>query len=232
MTCILRPASPLLPMTHIDGLYDLYIVQTAIYDLYRFILWPVWFLWVKKIRRSNFTTCYCDSYEPHSLAVICGSMGVSHYDFVSLPSMTCISVFYDIVLSTKWCASLPFMTCCLWQLVWLPHVTPYSFKVYISRPVWFEFECIKTLKAIGCKVYDMLLGFLWLPSMTSMTVWFLWVKKIQSSNSGGNFVPLHIYFYDCTYMFLCYVSRIDASITITMCLYDAEIQISITSTWG
>ena len=166
MTCILRPASPLLPMTHIDGLYDLYIVQTAIYDLYRFILWPVWFLWVKKIRRSNFTTCYCDSYEPHSLAVICGSMGVSHYDFVSLSSMTCISVFYDIVLSTKWCASLPFMTCCLWRLVWLPHMTPYSFKVYISRPVWFEFERIKTLKAIGCKVYDMLLGFLWLPSMT------------------------------------------------------------------
>ena len=137
-----------------------------------------------------------------------------------------------IVLSTKWCASLPFMTCCLWQLVWLPHMTPYSFKVYISRPVWFEFERIKTLKAIGCKVYDMLLGFLWLPSMTSMTVWFLWVKKIQSSNSGKNFVPLHICFYDCMHMFLYYISRTDASITITMCLYDAKIQISITSAWG
>ena len=179
----------------------------------------LWFLWANYVQNSNFPspTCYMQFY---------GCIPLWH---LLLPSMTCISVFYDIVLSTKWCASLPFMTCCLWWLVWLPHMTPYSFKVYISRLVWFEFERIKTLKAIGCKVYDMLLGFLWLPSMTSMTVWFLWVKKIQSSNSRGNFVPMHICFYDCTHIFLCYVSRTDASKTITMGFYDVKIQISIFS---
>ena len=36
-----------------------------------------------------------------------------------------------------------------------------------------KFERIRTLKAIGCNVYDLLLEFLWLPSMTSMTVLFL-----------------------------------------------------------
>ena len=60
----------------------------------------------------------------------------------------------------------------------------------------------------------------------------IFVSVVQISNSKENFVLLHIYFYDSTHMFLCYVSRIDASITITMCLYDAKIQISITSTWG
>jgi len=59
----------------------------------------------------------------HPLAVICGSMGVSLYDFVSLPSMTCIFVFYDIVLSTKYmsCYCLPWpaiyglYSCLIWH---------------------------------------------------------------------------------------------------------------------
>ena len=95
------------------------------------------------------------------------------------------------------------MTCCLWP-VWLPPMTIYSFNIYVYVPVWFKFEHIRILKANGCKVYNMLLGFLWLPSMTHMIVWFLWVKKIWSSNSRGNFVPLHICFYDCTSAHICF----------------------------
>ena len=63
----------------------------------------MWFLWVKKIGRSNSTTCYCDFYElirfeiqifpPHSCYM--RFYGCIPLWLVSLPSMTCVSVFYD-----------------------------------------------------------------------------------------------------------------------------------------
>ena len=105
MTCFLWPASPLPLMTHIAALYDLYIVQTNIYDL----LWSVslhsmtcmttWLLWVKRTRRSNSTTCYCDFYEPiRCIAAFCA--------LYELPSMTYI---YDLLWPAS-LTSMPYMT--------------------------------------------------------------------------------------------------------------------------
>ena len=79
-------------------------------------------------------------------------------------------------------------------------MTPYSFKVYISRPVWFEFERIKTLKAIGCKVYDMLLG-----TEISMIAFY---DKYHSVISMGQ-EDWKVKFYDMLLWFLCtnYIPR-------------------------
>jgi len=100
-------------------------------SLYSMTCMTVWFIQIKKIQCSIFTTCTVISMSQldskfkfsHPLAVICGSMGVSLYDFVSLPSMTCIFVFYDIVLSTKYmtCYCLPWpaiyglYSCLIWH---------------------------------------------------------------------------------------------------------------------
>ena len=54
----------------------------------------------------------------------------------------------------------------------------YICKCHACMCQTLKFERIRTLKAIGCNVYDSLLEFLWLPSMTNMTVLFLQVKKI------------------------------------------------------
>ena len=97
-----------------------------------------------------------------ALPVICNSMGVSLYDLyccllwhVSLSSMTLYWVQNDV------------HHCFLWP-VWRSHMTPHSFNVYISAPVWFKFECIRTLKAIICKVYDIYWNFY------GCLLWLLW----------------------------------------------------------
>ena len=82
---------------------------------------------------------------------------------VSLFSMTLYKVQNDMCHCLLW----PAVYDLYGRLLWF-----YIASTYISAPVWFKFACIKILKTTGCKVYDMLLEFLWLPSHTCMTVYF------------------------------------------------------------
>ena len=84
--------------------------------------------------------------------MICNIVG-----FYDPPSMTCIVTFYDMYICLlwhcieyKWCVSLPSVIWCLW-FVWMPPMTLYSFNVYVSVPVWFKFELIRSLEAIDVK---------------------------------------------------------------------------------